>query len=390
MDSRRVLVVDDDPMIVRALCRILESAGFAPEGAHDPEEALVALRREKEMLVFSDYMMPGLHGVHFLQEARKLCPDAPRLLLTAVNDFKVAIDAVNNGEIYRLLQKPWNAAELVSTVKQAWEWGELRRKNEELSALVHRQNAELKEVNRDLERKVQERTNGLLEGMIAALDFRDTETQWHSRRVAMFARRLAEALGLVGQELFDIEVGALLHDIGKIGVRDSVLLKPGPLTPEEWVEMKEHPAIGWRLLRRIEYLDQASKIVLQHQERWDGKGYPAALAGDAIVIGARIFAVVDTLDAILSDRPYRKGRPFEVALAEIQRCSGTQFDPKVVDAFVAVPKADWDGIRARVEELAAEEKRRVEQDGLGQVGRVGQRELEKAQTAAPKPAEAKA
>lgn len=365
MEEKRVLILDDDPIIIRALARIIEGQGFAVTSCLDPEEALAALERQPVHLIISDYMMPGMNGVEFLVRARRLCPDAPRLLLTALSDFRVAMDAVNNGEIYRLLSKPWTQVELVGTVKQAFEYGELRRQNARLNGLVQRQNGELQQINRDLERLVQERTNNLLEGMIAALDYRDTETQWHSRRVSMYAKRLAVELGVGGQELFDVEVGALLHDVGKIGVRDSVLLKPGPLTPTEWEEMRQHPAIGYRLLRRIDYLKEASKIVLQHQERWDGRGYPACLAGPEVVLGARIFAVVDAFDAICSDRPYRRGRPYEVALAEIRRCAGSQFDPAVVEAFARVPEADWVAIRHEVERLAAHDRELDDEDGLG-------------------------
>jgi putative nucleotidyltransferase with HDIG domain len=207
-------------------------------------------------------------------------------------------------------------------------------------------------MNGRLEEMVRARTQALLEGLIAALDYRDAETQWHSRRVSLYARRLAEQLGLLEPELTVIEHGALLHDIGKIGVRDRVLLKPGPLTAEEWTEMRRHPELGWALLQRVDYLRPASAIVLEHQEKWDGTGYPRGLSGASIVIGARIFHVVDTLDAITSDRPYRKARPFEDARAEIVRCGGTQFDPRVVDAFLAVPADDWERIRLDVETVA--------------------------------------
>lgn len=376
MDERRILVVDDDQLILRALRRVLEAQGFGVAGYGNPEDALQALRERPANLIISDYMMPGMNGVEFLTEARRICPDAPRLLLTAVNDFKVAAEAVNNGEIYRLLTKPWSHAELVNTVRQAYEYGELKRQHAILTRKVQEQNQQLQAINRDLERLVVERTNDLLEGMINALDYRDMETQWHSRRVSRYARRLGIQLGLSGSDLHDVEMGALLHDIGKIGVRDSVLLKPGPLTPEEWEEMKEHPAIGYRLLRGIHYLERAAKVVLQHQERWDGKGYPAGLKGEEIEIGARIFAVVDTLDAILSDRPYRAGRPFEVALEEIQRCSGTQFDPKVVEAFASIPEEEWAAIRAEIDEMAARAAALDAADGLGEVGRFWQRRME--------------
>ncbi|WP_050727539.1 HD domain-containing phosphohydrolase [Vulgatibacter incomptus] len=369
----RVLVVDDDVLILRALQRVLDAQGFHVTGKNTPEEALGELRERPATLIISDYMMPGMNGVEFLTEARRICPDAPRLLLTAANDFRVAAHAVNSGEVYRLLSKPWNHQDLITTVRQAYEVGELKRQHARLTAMVHEQNAELQRMNGNLRSLVEERTRDLLEGMINALDYRDMETQWHSRRVSLYARRLAEALGLPQEELDEVEMGALLHDVGKIGVRDSVLLKPGPLTPTEWEEMKEHPAIGFRLLRSIEYLSGASTIVLQHQERWDGKGYPAGLAGEAISIGARIFSVVDTLDAIRSDRPYRSGQPFDVALREIRRCAGTQFDPMVVEAFASVPETEWEAIRARVEKMAAKSAAADASDGLGEVGRFWQR-----------------
>lgn len=373
MEPRRVLVVDDDPLILRAIQRVLEAQGFEVSANLSPEMALAELRETPVGLIISDYMMPGMNGVQFLMEARRICPDAPRLLLTAINDFRVAAEAVNNGEIYRLLAKPWNHAELVNTVRQAYEFGELKRQHARLSARVQEQNAILQEVNRNLEALVQRRTQDLLDGMINALDYRDMETQWHSRRVSLYARRLAEEMGLTGRELLDVEMGALLHDIGKIGVRDSVLLKPGPLTEEEWEEMKEHPAIGYRLLRGIDYLKGAAQIVLQHQERWDGSGYPFGLTGEEICLGARIFAVVDALDAILSDRPYRAGRSFEVAVREIERCAGTQFDPAVVEVFLSTPPTAWEVIRQRVDRMAQEAARRDQEDGLGVVGRFWER-----------------
>src|SRR5437899_955084 len=229
----------------------------------------------------------------------------------------------------------------------------LREKNRQLTDLVKKQNGELADLNRGLEKLVQERTTNLLDGMVAVLDYRDTETQWHSRRVSRFTRRIAEQLGVHDdQELRTIEMGSLLHDIGKIGVRDAVLLKPGPLDQEEWVEMREHPRLGWALLQRIEFLREASEIVLQHQERYDGSGYPAGLKGEAIVLGARLFAVADTYDAITSDRPYRRAQPHAAAVTEIQRVSGTQLDPRVVHAFGAVPETDWVRIRGEVEQIS--------------------------------------
>jgi response regulator RpfG family c-di-GMP phosphodiesterase len=348
----RVLIVDDDELILKALARILESAGYESRCYQSPEEALSAIDRDAPVVVISDYMMPGMDGITFLNHARARFPGAVRILCTAAEDFRVALQAVNSGEVFRIISKPWHQQELLATVNQAAEAARLRRENERLTNEVQRQNGQLREINLRLEEMVRARTQALLEGLIAALDYRDAETQWHSRRVSLYARRLAQQLAIAEPELTVIEHGALLHDIGKIGVRDRVLLKPGPLTSDEWTEMKRHPELGWALLQRVDYLRPASSIVLQHQEKWDGTGYPAALRGGDICIGARVFHVVDTLDAITSDRPYRKSRPFDDARQEIVRCAGTQFDPAIVDAFLSVPAEEWERIRLDVETVA--------------------------------------
>jgi response regulator RpfG family c-di-GMP phosphodiesterase len=348
----RVLIVDDDELILKALSRILESAGYDPRCYLSPEQALAALDADQPVVVISDYMMPGIDGITLLKQIRERVPGAVRILCTAAEDFRVALQAVNSGEVFRIISKPWHQQELLATVNQAAEASRLRRENERLSGEVQRQNGQLREINLRLEEMVRHRTQALLEGLIAALDYRDAETQWHSRRVSLYARRLAQAMGIHEPELTTIEHGALLHDIGKIGVRDRVLLKPGPLDKEEWTEMKRHPELGWALLQRVDYLRPASTIVLQHQEKWDGSGYPSGLKAEEIVVGARIFHVVDTLDAMTSDRPYRKARPFLDARSEISRCSGTQFDPRVTEAFLAVAAEDWERIRLDVETVA--------------------------------------
>jgi len=353
VEVERLLVVDDEGPILHALQRTFEAAGYEVTGCLDPLEALEHLKRRTYQVLSADYMMPGMTGAEFLALARALQPDTVRILLTAAHDFSAAVDAINNGEIFRILAKPWNRVELLGTVRQAFDTYALREKNRLLTAVVQSQNAELAGLNRGLERLVQERTTNLLDGMVAVLDYRDTETQWHSRRVSRFTRRIAEQLGIADQaQLRTIEIGALLHDIGKIGVRDAVLLKPGPLDPEEWSEMREHPRLGWALLQRIEFLREASEIVLQHQERYDGRGYPAGHRGEQIVLGARLFAVADTYDAITSDRPYRKAQSHDAAVAEMRRVAGTQLDPSGVEAFCALPEAEWLRIRHEVEKIS--------------------------------------
>jgi putative nucleotidyltransferase with HDIG domain len=191
-----------------------------------------------------------------------------------------------------------------------------------------------------------------LEAMGDALDLRDAETEGHSKRVTGYAIALGREMGLNAEELKVIARGAFLHDIGKISTPDEVLLKPGKLDERETEIMREHCERGYQMVRKIPFLREASEIVFAHQESYDGTGYPRGLSGDEIPLGARIFAIADTLDAITSDRPYRKGRTFDEARAEIQRCSGRQFDPKIVEIFLRVPLERWSDLRAEISRMS--------------------------------------
>jgi putative nucleotidyltransferase with HDIG domain len=201
------------------------------------------------------------------------------------------------------------------------------------------QNKQLKSANVEIRRmsdELRESYDGTLEALVNALDARDQETKGHSIRVSNYMMEIARQLGIREgtQDWLDMQRGSLLHDVGKIGVIDSILLKPGKLTPEEWEQMRRHPEIGYEMLRQVRFLQGAAEIILAHHERWDGNGYPRGLGGEDIPLGARIFPVVDTFDAITSDRPYRKAKSSLEAMNEILRCSGSQFDPLVVEAFL--------------------------------------------------------
>jgi putative nucleotidyltransferase with HDIG domain len=193
---------------------------------------------------------------------------------------------------------------------------------------------------------LQTSNESVLDALLSALNTRDTETQGHSERVTAYTMEMADLMGLSSEQIYHIERGALLHDIGKIGIPDRILLKPGRLTPAEWIEMRKHPVIGYQMCAKIEMLKQAAQIVLHHHEAWDGTGYPDGLTGEAIPLGARIFAIADTLDAITSDRPYRAAMPFRVAREEIIKYSGRQFDPEIVQVFLSVPESRWQHIRS--------------------------------------------
>lgn len=349
----KVLLCDDDDNVLRTLSRVLTQAGHVCRSTASAGEALSELAADPAWdVVLTDWQMPGTDGTKLLAAVAERAPSIARILMSGTADYREACRAVNGAGAARLLAKPFDRELLTATIDELLELRRLRAERDDLARHLAVANLRLQSQNEALEQQVQVRTASALDGLISALDMRDTETQWHSRRVALFARRLAEELGVEGQALVDCEQGALLHDLGKIGVRDSILLKPAKLTEEEWVEMRRHPGLGWEILRPMPFLRGAAQIVWTHHERWDGGGYPRGLLGRAIPLGARIFAVVDTLDAMTSDRPYRAGRPYAIARDEISRFSGSQFDPTVVAAFLRVPEGDWAHIRSHVEELA--------------------------------------
>jgi putative nucleotidyltransferase with HDIG domain len=181
-----------------------------------------------------------------------------------------------------------------------------------------------------------------VDALAATLRIRDIETQGHSERVTRFSKLLGRELGLNRAQMKSLEYGSLLHDIGKIGVPDAILHKPGPLTSEEWTRMREHPLLGLKILSRVGFLESASRVVAQHHERWDGGGYPYGFSGARIDLNARIFAVADAFDAIISDRVYRVGRTFSEATEELRSQSGRQFDPEVIECFVRIPQREWE------------------------------------------------
>src|SRR6185437_4952122 len=299
-------------------------------------------------LVLTDIIMPGTDGLELLDQISADYPAIPVVIFTALNDSRVAANAFRRGAIDYLL-KPFEYSELASIVIRAIEHGRLRKQNaiyrHNLEAVVSTRTGRLRSTIQDLERSY----DITLEAMGDALDLRDEETQGHSRRVTAYTIALARAMGIETDELRMIARGAFLHDIGKIATPDYILLKPGRLDAEEMSTMRAHCERGYEMVRKIPFLREAAEIVYAHQERFDGSGYPRGLRGEAIPIGARIFAIADTLDAITSDRPYRKGRSFAEASLEIARCKGDQFDPRIVDVFLRLPESLWTDLRQRVE-----------------------------------------
>lgn len=344
----RILIVDDDASVRDVISVLLQEEGYECRTAAGAEEALDIAAQEAPPLVISDMKMPGRDGIWLLEAFRERHPDTAVVMLTGYGDTEAAVDCLRRGAVDYLL-KPPKLTDLIRSIERALAKRriELARKRyqKKLERKVRDRTAELRSAFKDIAQTYQ---NTLL-ALVAALDAREHETSDHSQRVVKYTTAIAERLSLQGPELEELGRGALLHDIGKIGVPDAVLLKPGKLTPAEWGEMRKHPDIGYQMIQSIPFLATPATIVLSHQEKFDGGGYPRRLRGEEIHIGARIFAVADTLDAMTSDRPYRKATSFENAMAEVQRCSGSQFDPQVVRAFVDI---GVDGLRQIRMEMA--------------------------------------
>ena len=343
----RFLAVDDERDIGELLVRMLAAHGFEGEVCASAHEALRLLEKRHFHLILSDLNMPGMDGMALLKRVRARHPEVAFVMITATDDVRRGVQAMKEGAADYLL-KPFRAETVVSSLERAIE---AKRKEAELQK-QHRRLEELaasgaEEMNGAWER-VHQTYEQTLEVLGRALDLRDNETAGHCQRVTSYSLELAKALKCTPSELQEIAYGAYLHDVGKIGIPDSILKKPGPLTSEEKSVMEAHARIGYELVSRISFLQGPAAIVLAHQERFDGKGYPAGLAGREIPLGARIFAVADTLDAMTSNRPYRDALPFSVARGEIIRESGRQFDPQVVHAFLTIPEQRWEQIRLNV------------------------------------------
>jgi putative nucleotidyltransferase with HDIG domain len=343
----RILIVDDEPQIRVLLGSTLEKQGYIVHLAESGAQAIAALELNVFDLVLTDIVMQGVNGIALLERIREQYPSLPVVMVTAIHDISVAIDSMRRGA-YDYLLKPFELEHLLDTVQRALEHRRALEKShsyqQSLEQMVHARTEMLRHAMEDLEHSY----DVTLEALGDALDLKDSETEGHSKRVTAYTIALARAMGLPPSEIKVIARGAFLHDIGKMAIPDGILRKPGKLSPEEQRVMREHCTRGYHMLRKIPFLAGAAEIVFCHQEHFDGSGYPSGLHSHQIPIGARIFAVADTLDAITSDRPYRKARTFDAARAEILRCSGTQFDPSVVEVFLKIPNELWQELRSEI------------------------------------------
>ena len=344
MEMENILVVDDEEAIREVVSTMLESKGYHCTAVSNGRAAQDQVKRVTPDLVLSDMIMPEMDGIKLLDWIRHYDPEVPVIMVTAIHDISTALEAIRRGA-YDYILKPFEKDQLFLGVGRA---------------LQHRRLvAENRNYQRNLEQQVEERTAQLsgalsqleqsyddtLEALGSALDLKDAETEGHCQRVTAFTISIAKAMAVPNPYLPVLARAAFLHDIGKMAIPDGILRKPGPLDDAEKEVMRRHCQIGYDMLIRIPFLRDAAEIVLAHQEFFNGTGYPRGLKEEQIPLGARIFTVADSLDAMISDRPYRRALPMSHAREEIRRCAGTQFDPKVVDVFLSIPDQHWIELR---------------------------------------------
>lgn len=345
-----ILIVDDDEAI-RGLLSATLNPSYWCATASSAEEAIGLLGSGSFELVVSDITMSGASGLDLCRHIQKTCPQTVVVMISAMTDIDYAVQALREGA-FDFIQKPFDLSLVELSVDRALRYQQAvedkRQYEQVLEERVRIRTNELRAANEDLNSILDllyRNYRATLRGLAKTLEARDIETRGHSDRVVAYSTRLGKKMGLDSNDLIALEQGALLHDIGKIGVPDGVLLKPGTLTTDEWGMMREHVAHGLRIIDGVEYLAGARFVIGQHHEKYDGSGYPNKLRGDRIHIHARIFAVADAYDAIRSDRPYRAGQTYEIAREEIISGSDSHFDPSVVSAFLSIPEAEWEEIR---------------------------------------------
>lgn len=345
----RVLVVGEERPTVSVVREAAADSGLAVDAAGSLAGARERLAGGVYDLVVVESRLSDGSGLELLAPPAGLM--VPCIVIAGRDDSEAGARALGLGALDFILQ-PLEQHELSARLAMAAERLGLReavrRSRAELETAVQDRTRDLREALERVEQLFRETTDLLA----SALETRDAETHSHSMRVALFSVRLAEALKIGGESLRQIEWGALLHDIGKIAVPEQILRKTGPLSPDERALVARHPEVGYRMVRRVGFLYEAAELVLSHQERMDGSGYPRGLRGEEIPLSARIFAVADTLDAITSDRPYRVARSFDSAREELTAAARTKLDRAVVEAYARIPDEEWVLLRARAERRA--------------------------------------
>ena len=341
MENRTLLIVDDEPNVVSSLKRQIRREGYTVYSAQSGRAGLEILDQQDVGVVISDYWMPEMDGITFLESVKNRDPDAVRILLTANSVLDNAIAAINRTQIFGYLPKPWSEEDLKKTIAKAFEQYDSVLEKKRLIELTSQQNTALKHFNANLEGLLAERTvqveDAVREGimmLVLAAEAKDDDTGDHLGRIRNHTRKLCEGLGLSPKETEDISFFSMMHDVGKIFIPDGILRKPGSLTADEYAVVKQHSLVGEKILGKKPFYHIARQIARNHHERWDGCGYPDGLKGQDIPLPARIVAVADVFDALISPRPYKDAWPLEKVLSEMKALSAKAFDPDILRVFL--------------------------------------------------------
>ncbi|MDM8541818.1 response regulator [Desulfococcaceae bacterium HSG9] len=343
MKNQSLLIVDDEVNVIKSLKRLLLNEDYTIYSANSGAEGLELLENNVIGVVMSDQRMPEMDGITFLESVRQRYPYTVRIILTAHASLDSAIAAIRHARLYDYLIKPWSENVLLNTLAKAFEYHNLIVDKKRLEQKVHEQNDELKHINTNLEAMVSQRTEQLQEAveegilmLATAAEANDDDTGDHVKRIQSLTQAICIELGMTSAKAEEIGFFSMMHDVGKIHTPDSILKKPGSLDAEEWKIMKDHSAAGELILGNKPFYKIAREIARSHHERWDGKGYPDGLKGDAIPLPARIVNVADVFDALTHKRVYKPAWPVAQALDEMRKMSGENFDPDVANAFFAL------------------------------------------------------
>jgi putative two-component system response regulator len=385
----RLLIVEDDADTLDLLRELFVDEGYRVVTAKDGATALKRAKEGPVDLILTDYRLPDITGTELLESLKPVFPDAIRIIITGYAEVKVAMDAINRGKVYKFITKPLNLDDMKVIIKRALEHrGALHEKKRlekeivQYSRFLEKQvntrtasllsaNAELALKNRELERQkkeidqlyreIQRNYLGTITSLCSAIEAKDKYTRGHSDRVFYYALKMAKELRLSKQNVEQLRYASFLHDLGKIGIPNSILLKPGKLTPEEYALVKEHPKVGEKILNPIRFLQQTKSIIRHHHERVDGGGYPDGIDFDNLTIEERIISVADAYDSMRSERPYRGPLSKREALNILKKEKGKQFCPRCVDVFIRIIERDGDledtenGFRKKVESAGSEQ-----------------------------------
>lgn len=329
----KIIAVDDEEGIIDSLSVFLERSGYHLVGVTDPMQAIERVKNEHFDLMLLDFIMTPLHGDQVVEEIRKFNKELYILLLTGHKDLAPPLDTIKRLEIQGYCEKSDKFDQLLLLIESAIKSIDQMRE-------IKRINGELHETNQKLEKAYMES----IETLRYTVEAKDPYTKGHSDRVAQYSVLIGKKMGLSEEEQNKLLIGGLFHDIGKIGVPDTILRKTDKLTDEEYSEIKNHPSIGAHILAPATIFQEIIPIVKHHHEKYDGRGYPSQLKGEDIPLYARIAAVADTFDAMTSKRPYRDALPVETVIAEVERCKGTQFDPQIADVFLDILRNNYNEI----------------------------------------------